>query len=91
MENAYVILIHKHSSKFLVSNCRPISLKSIACKALKRLVKSEIIGHRRRNKIIGPPSLVLLAGVDLNSAPHFDFWTTTVDRHEVVKIVNSDF
>ena len=51
---ANVVAIHKKGSRQKPENYRPISLTSIPCKTMERVIKKRITTHLERNNLINP-------------------------------------
>ena len=59
---ACVIPIHKKDDKLCVSNYRPISLTSIGCKLMERVIVKHLIEHINVNKLISDSQFAYLPG-----------------------------
>ena len=49
---ANITPIFKKGSKLCAANYRPISLTSVACKTMERLVRDEMLGHLLKQKLL---------------------------------------
>ena len=52
MEKANIVPSFKKGNKLEASNYRPISLTSIVCKLMERIIRDEIMNHLIENKLI---------------------------------------
>ena len=52
-KSANVTAIHKKRNRQKLVNYRPISLASVVCKTMERLIKVKIITHLEHNNLIG--------------------------------------
>ena len=51
-KDAFVSPIYKKGARNLAENYRPISLTSIACKLMEKLVKNAVLGHLVENNLV---------------------------------------
>ena len=51
---ANVTAIYKKGDKSKPENCRPISLTSVPCKLMERLIRDELVEHMSRNNFFSP-------------------------------------
>ena len=52
MKKAVIVSIYKKGDRSLASNYRPVSLTSVVCKLLERLIRDELLKHIVNNQII---------------------------------------
>ena len=92
-KNAFVIPVHKSGSKAVISNYRPISLTSILCRLLEKLVRKEIHDYCDKNSFINKCQFgfVKHRSVLTQLLTCFNCWTKAMDHKELVKIVYIDF
>ena len=50
-KEAAITALHKKGKKDLPSNYRPVSLTSIICKIMEKIIREEIINHMKRNEL----------------------------------------
>jgi len=51
MKEENAIPIYKKSSKRSPSNYRPVSLTSVACKVVEKMIREKIMGHMKSNQM----------------------------------------
>ena len=51
-KEAIIVPIYKNGDRILASNYRPVSLTSVVCKLLERLIRDELLKHILNNQII---------------------------------------
>ena len=61
-KNAFVSPIYKKGARNLPENYRPISLTSIACKLMEKLVRDRIICHLVENGLLSPKQFGFVSG-----------------------------
>ena len=90
---ANVTPIHKKGPKHVPSNYRPISLTSIICKIMERIIRDAIIDHMEDNRLFtdhqhgfrtGRSCITQLIEV-------IDEWTENLDKRENMDVVYLDF
>ncbi|KAK3101568.1 hypothetical protein FSP39_004535 [Pinctada imbricata] len=92
-KNANITAIHKKGDKDLPSNYRPISLTSIVCKTMEKLIRDEIVRHMETNNLFtkhqygfrkGYSCATQLIGV-------IDEWTRLLDNRDEIDVIYLDF
>ena len=90
---ANITPIHKKGPKHQVNNYRPISLTSILCKILERLIRKELMDHMESNNLFtkhqhgfrkGHSCVTQLIEV-------IDDWTNELDKYNSVDTIYLDF
>lgn len=92
-KTAWVVPIFKKGDKLNAVNYRPISLVSIVCKILERLVVAELVPYLLHNNIIPAEQHGFLPGrsVFTNLARCLDDWTKALDNGHPIDVVYFDF
>ena len=85
--------VPKKGSRLLVENYRPISLTSILCKVLERLVRNHIFDHFCNNDLLNNKQFGFVAGrsLALQLLNILDDWTKNLDDGGHIDIVYTDF
>ena len=92
-KEANITPIHKKGPKHKVGNYRPISLTSILCKILERLIRNEIMDHMESNNLFtkhqhgfrkGHSCVTQLIEV-------IEDWTEALDQHNSIDTIYLDF
>ena len=92
-KSANVTAIYKKGNRHIAGNYRPVSLTSIACKMLESIVREQIIGHMKKNKLFSKKQFGFLSGRStiLQLLRVMDEWTSILDRGGAVDVVYFDF
>ena len=92
-KDAIVIPIFKKGTKGSPSNYRPVSLTSIVCKIMEKLIKEKIVEHLSTNNLINPSQhgFTKHKSCSTNLLEFFEFVTYQVDRGNAVDVVYLDF
>lgn len=85
--------VFKKGNKCEVKNYRPISLTSIICKIMEKIIKDKIVKHLTNNKIISPNQHGFLQGRSCitNLLEMLDECTALLDTGECVDVLYTDF
>ena len=92
-KSAYVKPIFKKGSKHSTANYRPVSLTSVCCKILERLIRHDIMGHLEQNHLISNEQHGFRAGRSCSTQllELVEMWTDMLDRSESWDCVYLDF
>jgi hypothetical protein len=84
--------IFKKGSRTDAANYRPISLTSVGCKAMERVIKDFLLDHLRTNNIITPSQHGFLAkkSTETQLLECVNDWTGSLNRHENVDVFYMD-
>jgi hypothetical protein len=90
---ANVTPIFKKGSKLEPGNYRPVSLTSILCKELEKLIKTAIVEHLNLNKLVSPAQhgFVKRKGCVTNLLEEFDIITLALARGVGILVILLDF
>ena len=90
---ANVSPLFKKGSKFKPENYRPVSLTSVPCKIMERIIKDEIIGHLEKNELIRNTQHGFIASKSCvtNLLEFLEEVTKRIDEGEPVDIICLDF
>ena len=90
---AYVTPIFKKGSKSSVNNYRPVSLTSIVCKTLEKIVREEMIKHLINNNLISEHQHGFVPGRSCTTQllEAMDQWTNILDDNGSIDIVYMDY
>ena len=72
-KNGYVTPVYKKSSRSSASNYRPVSLTSVVCKLLEKIIRKAVMSHMIENNFLYKTSTVLFL-VDPVSHNYFRYW-----------------
>ena len=76
-----------------VGNYHPISLTSVVCKIMEKLIREVIISHMFKNGLLSDKQHGFINGHSCNTQllEVLDMWTELVDLGEVVDVIYLDF
>ena len=79
---AGVSAIFKKGSKSLAGNYRPVSLTSVICKIMEKIVRNHIIEHMKENKFFSSQQYGFISGrsTSLQLLEVLDKWTEALER-----------
>lgn len=88
-----MVPIFKGGSKTKAENYRPVSLTSIACKILEKIIKCNILNHLEQNELLLPSQHGFRAGRSCltNLLDFLEYVTELLDRGQKVAVVYLDF
>src|SRR5664279_51238 len=92
-KHAIVTPIYKGGSANSMSNYRPISLTSIACKIMKRVISADMLHYLRKNNVITKHQHGFLTrrSTSSNLLETLQDWTLTVKDRQSVVVAYIDF
>ena len=92
-KTAYVSPIFKKGSKMLPNNYRPVSLTSVVCKVMEKIVRDKVMKHLQENDIITEEQhgFVEKRSCITQLLEVMDIWTEIVDEGGSLDIVYTDF
>ena len=90
---ANVTPIHKKGSKQLASNYRPISLTSIICKIMERLIRNQLVAYMENNNLFTKHQHGFRQGYSCVTQliEVIDEWTKQLDNHNNIDVIYLDF
>ena len=88
-----ITVIFKKGKKSLAGNYRPISLTSILCKCLEKIIRDYFVEHMKRNKLFSKCQYGFLSGrsVSLQLLYVLEEWTAALENGEEVDCIYTDF
>lgn len=92
-KEARISAIYKKGKKSMASNYRPVSLTSVICKLMERLVRDHIIEHFQKNKFFTEKQYGFITGrsTSIQLIRVLEEWTEAVDKGQGVDCVYMDF
>jgi hypothetical protein len=92
-KNATVTAIYKKGNRKVASNYRPISLTSIVCKSLEKIIRHHIITFMKVNKLFSPKQFGFINGrsTTLQLLRVLDEWTEALDCGYEVDVAYLDY
>ena len=92
-KQANVSAIFKKGDKKQPSNYRPVSLTSIPCKVMEKIVRQWILDHMHRNNFLSQQQYGFLSGrsTTLQLLHVLDKWTASLDQGKALDVVYIDF
>ena len=85
-----VVALFKKGDKSDPGNYRPVSLTSIACKMMEKLVRNQIVEHIKRNKLFSEKQFGFISGrsTTLQLLLVLDQWTEILDKGGIMTLFN---
>jgi hypothetical protein len=85
--------IFKKGNKSLASNYRPVSLTSVVCKIMEKLVRFHILNHMKSQNLFTKTQYGFTSGrsTSLQLLEVLDKWTETLDNGHYVDCIYMDF
>ena len=92
-KQANVTAIYKKGDKTKPENYRPISLTSVPCKLMKRIMRNQIVEHMTRNNFFSPFQHRFISGKSCVTQllEYLEDLTEALDQDEDVDIIYLDF
>ncbi|VDI22679.1 Hypothetical predicted protein [Mytilus galloprovincialis] len=86
-----ITALFKKGDKKLASNYRPVSLTSIICKLMEKLIRKKIVDHMNRYNLFSDRQFGFIGGrsTSLQLLKVLDHWTSILDSGGVVEVWNS--
>ena len=90
---ANIVAIHKKGNKKFVNNYRPVSLTSVCCKIMERIIRRQIMNHLKNEDILSKQQYGFVSGRStlLQLLRVLDKWTESLDTGKEVDVVFLDF
>lgn len=90
---ATVTPLYKSGDKLDPANYRPVSLTSITCKVMEKIIVKELLAHMLKNKLIPEQQHGFLPNrsVLTNLLHSTDIWTRIIDNGQPLDIIYLDF
>ena len=92
-KNAQISAIFKKGNKSQAKNYRPVSLTSVICKTLERIIRDHLIDHIDKNKLFSDKQYGFIKGrsTTLQLLEVLDKWTEAIDDGLEVDCIYTDF
>nr|VZI50499.1 unnamed protein product [Spirometra erinaceieuropaei] len=92
-KTAWISPIHKNGSRASANNYRPVSLTSICCKVMKRIIKRELMRFLEQNHLLCDAQHGFRRGRSCltNLLYRLEQWTHAIDEGNVVHVAYIDF
>ena len=92
-KTANITPLFKKGDKRDPSNYRPISLTSVVCKVLERLIRDHLMNHLKMNNLLSNKQYGFIPGrsLSLQLLTVMNDWTKTLDKGELVDVIYLDF
>jgi hypothetical protein len=92
-KEANITAIHKKGDKRSASNYRPVSLTSVICKLMEKIIRKKIMQHLSENNILSNRQYGFISGRStlLQLLKVLDIWTECLDRGSEVDVIFLDF
>ncbi|VDH99935.1 Hypothetical predicted protein [Mytilus galloprovincialis] len=92
-KNAMISAIFKKGNKSLAKNYRPVSLTSVVCKIMEKILREFIIEHMKKNNLFSKKQYGFIAGrsTGLQLLEVIDKWTEALDQGLDIDCIYTDF
>ena len=92
-KTAIVSAIFKKGNKSLASNYRPVSLTSVVCKIMEKLVRKHILNHMKSQNLFTKRQygFIYVRSTSLQLLEVLDKWTEALDNGHYVDCIYMDF
>lgn len=92
-KKAQISAIFKKGDKSLAGNYRPVSLTSVVCKTLEKLVRDNIVNHMIINNLFTQKQFGFMSGrsTTLQLLSVLDKWTSAIEQGNPVDCIYMDF
>ena len=90
---ANITAIHKKGDKRIAGNYRPVSLTSIPCKIMEKIIRKKIMDHLITNRILSNKQYGFITGRStlIQLLKVLDQWTEALDRGTEIDVIFLDF
>ena len=90
---AWIVVIYKKGKKTLACNYRPISLTSIICKIMEKIIRDDTVNHMIENTLFSENQFGFIKGRStvLQMLIKMDEWTESLDKGLPVDCIYTDF
>ena len=88
-----IVAIFKKGDKSEPGNYRPVSLTSVVCKLMEKLVRNQIVGHMTKNSLFSNRQFGFITGrsTTLQLLKVLDEWTEILDEGGTIDAIYMDF
>lgn len=92
-KKAKISALFKKGDKCVAGNYRPVSLTSVVCKIMEKLVRNHVMSHMKMNDFFTNKQYGFIAGrsTTLQLLEVMDKWTEALDRGENIDCVYMDY
>ena len=92
-KKARISAIHKKGSKSQANNYRPVSLTSIACKTMEKIIRNHITEHLNSNDLFTDKQFGFMAGrsTSLQLINVLEEWTEAIDSSKTIDCLYMDY
>jgi len=92
-KEAQISAIYKKGKKHLASNYRPVSLTSIICKCMEKIIRDHLIKYLDKNNLISEKQYGFIKGRSTTTQllKALDQWTKSIDEGKTIDIIYLDF
>jgi len=92
-KKATISAIFKKRNRSMAGNYRPVSLTSVVCKLLEKIIREHIIKHMKVNKLFSNKQFGFISGraTSLQLLEVLDNWTEAIDNGSDVDVIYMDF
>ena len=83
----------KKGNRSMAGNYRPVSLTSVVCKLLKKIIREHIIKYMKVNKLFSNKQFGFIPGrsTSLQLLEVLDKWTEAIDKGTDIDVIYMDF
>ncbi|VDI66754.1 Hypothetical predicted protein, partial [Mytilus galloprovincialis] len=92
-KSALVSAIFKKGNKSQAKNYRPVSLTSVVCKIMEKIIREHIISYMKENKLFSNKQYGFISGrsTSLQLLEVIDKWTEAIDNGYEIDCIYTDF
>jgi hypothetical protein len=92
-KKATISAIFKKGNRSMAGNYRPVSLTSVVCKLLEKIIRQHIIKHMKINKLFSNKHFGFISGrsTSLQLLEILDKWTEAIYKGTYVDVIYMDF